>query len=804
VRAARFFGAAARSARFASMRWLVVVCALALPAVAEEHRVAVGPIDGVLARADAAALEDAVRVEARGVDLPVVAGAPASAASAAELGATHAIFGKAVRLEGALAVMLTLVKADGGARLGTERLVGFTLADLQGEAKKKVPRLLRAGLGMAEPAPPAPLSRTAAASVAPATPRPDPLPLPPAAPARTATSVTQPAAVSSAAPAPVATPAPPKPKGPRFVRAPTNVTGANEGSPIVRTIREVVEDVEDVRGLWRKTTLQIVLLDDALFSKALGTKAQKELTRAAVASERARWAAFGLAPPDADPAKILLGVLDEQVAGFYDPDTKTLTVREKPPASAGTASDAFELVIAHEVEHALQDQHFGFPDMAKLPDDDARLARMALYEGDAMATMIAVGARRAGRPVKLALGMAAAAARAMSPAQLAQTAGYSPELLRAPAVVREELALPYVAGLALVAEVHHRGGFELVDKMFERPPASTHHVLHPDAYFAGEQPARVPYPPPPPGMQILATGRMGELGARLALQVCVDEEVARDFARHWAGDAYTIVRGPTDGVSLVWSTAWSGEGAKQFGTLLGMQSPCWQEAAEAYKGKPYAIAAAAEVRIDGVKVALARGLPQQALGSAAAAATRFDGKPAPPAPPLGAVRSDEQDEHARVADGRFVSPRLGIEADVPPGFEADVDQPAAEIVLRKPRPEAQASLLFVPERATPEVVDAFFQTAATAFANEVGGSSLKLRAAQRTTLFGSAAQERAWDVQGTQAVLRATVAPACGGKGYYAVLRAAADEASRAALERFVGSLKKNGADASPACAELQ
>ena len=783
------------------MKWFVVACALALPAFGEEHKVAVGPIEGVLGRADAAAVEEAVRTEARTVDVTVVAGAPASAAAAADLGATHAILAKAVRLEGALAVILTLVKADGATRLGMERLVGYTLADLQGEAKKKVPRLLRTGLGLAEPAPPSP----------PAAPKPAPAAAPrPAvspAPVAPAKRVAAPPSANAAVPAPppaVPAPAPAKPKGPRFVRAATKVSGADEASPIVRTIREVVEDVEDVRGLWRKTTLQIVLLDDALFSKALKAKAQKELTNVAVAAERARWAAFGLAPPDADPAKIMLGVLDEQVAGFYDPDTKTLTVREKPPASAGASADTFELVIAHEVEHALQDQHFGFPDMAKLPDDDARLARMALYEGDAMATMIAVGAHRAGRPVKLALGMASAAARGMSPGQLAQTAGYSPELLQAPAVVREELALPYVAGLGLVAEVHRRGGFELVDKMFARPPTSTHHVLHPDAYLAGEQPVRVPYPPVPVGMQALATGRMGELGARLALQVCVDEDVARDFAQQWAGDAYTIVRGPLDGVSLVWSTAWSGEGAKQFGTLLGMQSPCWQEAAAAHKGKPYAISAAAEVRIDGAKVALARGLPQAALSAAAAAATRFDGKPSPAVPPLGAIRTDDGDERGHVAEGRFVSPRLGIEADVPPGFETDVDQPAAEIVLHKPRPEAKASFLFVPEPVTPEVVDAFFQTTAASFASEVGGSSLKLRAAQRTTLLGTAAQERAWDVQETHAVLRATVVPACGGRGYYAVLRAAADEASRAALEKFVGSLRKNGADDAPACADLQ
>ena len=235
-----------------------------------------------------------------------------------------------------------------------------------------------------------------------------------------------------------------------------------------------------------------------------------------------------------------------------------------------------------------------------------------------------------------------------------------------------------------------------------------------------------------------------------------------------------------------------------------MQSPCWQEAAEANRGKPYAIQAGAEVRVDGTKVALARGLAQGSLGAAAAAAARFEAKPPPAAPPLGHLPEGSQEEHARVVDGRFESPRLGLQADLPPGFDADLEQPSAEIVLRKPRTPARASLVFVPEPVTPEVVEEFFETAPSAFANEVGGSSLKLRGAQRTTLLGGAAQERAWDVQGTRAVLRVTLAPACGGKGYYAVLRAAADDASRAALEKFVGSLRATHPEDSPACAELR
>ena len=137
------------------------------------------------------------------------------------------------------------------------------------------------------------------------------------------------------------------------------------------------------------------ILDGKLFSAAVWAKAKKELTPAVVAAERARWLAFNLAPAAVDPAQALLDVLDEQVAGFYDPFTKQLVVRKDPPASAGAMGpDGLRVILAHEIEHALQDQNFGIPDMAALPDDDVRLARTALYEGDAMAVMTAFGALR--------------------------------------------------------------------------------------------------------------------------------------------------------------------------------------------------------------------------------------------------------------------------------------------------------------------------------------------------------------------------------------------------------------------------
>src|SRR5207244_5455821 len=127
-------------------------------------------------------------------------------------------------------------------------------------------------------------------------------------------------------------------------------------------------------------------------------------------------------------AKIGLEGLGEQVAGFYDQFTKQLIVRREPPASAGAMGpDGLRVVLAHEIEHALQDQNFGIPDMKTLPDDDARLARTALLEGDAMAVMTAYGARHAHKPVKAAIAAGAAMLRAVDLEKLLRISGKSPE-----------------------------------------------------------------------------------------------------------------------------------------------------------------------------------------------------------------------------------------------------------------------------------------------------------------------------------------------------------------------------------------
>ncbi|HZR11200.1 MAG TPA: hypothetical protein VFA79_21600 [Myxococcales bacterium] len=759
------------------MRTFTFVLLLA-GAAAAEKTVVLLPIEaraGALSAADAEGLTEQIRSVAAETLGPrgyqIVAGQGGDAATALEsAGADLALLGRAGRMEGATVIALSAYRPRSGSPASTVRVMGIGPLQLAGEVRAKLPNLLESALGLAPVAAEPTLPRGT-------------LRIPGGSPA------TPPAHVENAPAAPAAT-APPR-------AAPPPPPGED---PLVTMIRETTSEVEQIRGLRRKQNLKVQILDEKLFSKAVREKAQKELTPPVVAAERARWLAFNLAPAAADPAQILLDVLDEQIAGFYDTFTRQLIVRKDPPPSAGgMGSDGLRVILAHEIEHALQDQNFGIPDLAALPDDDVRLARSALYEGDAMAVMTAFAARRAQKPVKSAIASGAAMLRSLDSQTLLRVSGRSPELLHAPPVIREELVVPYAGGFALVAEAYRRGGFPLVDKMFRNPPSSVHQVLHPDAYFAGEAPVAVPLPPPPPGTRVIATGRMGELGTRLALETCVDKEVVKDLVPHWAGDAYTIVEGRKGALSLLWTTAWTGGAASTASNVMKLMQPCWEDPSTSGPNPlGWSIAAAARSGGSEAVVAVARGSIDLAAAVVKQLATRVVTPRS--APPVGNAAPPPSVPPTRIEDGRFVSARLALSGDVPEGYDADSSNPVTELAIKK-NGAGGATLSFVPEALAGESLDAFFQAASAQIAAAQGGH-LTFLGKERRTLAGAPAEERSWEVENAGLQLRIAVAPFCAGKAALTVLRLESGITSHATLEKFLGSIKATGA--SPACAELE
>src|SRR5262249_16384045 len=93
---------------------------------------------------------------------------------------------------------------------------------------------------------------------------------------------------------------------------------------------------------------------------------------------------LGLIAHDANYRQTILDVLTEQIAGFYDPKAKQLYIADWIMPSLQ------KMVMAHEIDHALQDQSF---DLLKLmapnkENTDEQLAHQALVEGDGVGIMM--------------------------------------------------------------------------------------------------------------------------------------------------------------------------------------------------------------------------------------------------------------------------------------------------------------------------------------------------------------------------------------------------------------------------------
>jgi hypothetical protein len=275
---------------------------------------------------------------------------------------------------------------------------------------------------------------------------------------------------------------------------------------------------------------------------------------------------LGLIPARADLRALQSQVLGDQVAGFYDPRTKRLAL-----VSDAGAQDASvgEITLAHELTHALDDQHFGIRDQPSLTDDQST-AYTALVEGDATSVMSRY------------------ATQYMSGSDLLGVlfAGSPEGGQPLPPYIEASLEFPYLEGQRFVqALFRYARGWKLVNYAFRfRPPVSTAQILHPLLYVHDVKPLTVGLRVRPllgaSWRRVLASS-LGEFDTRQLLQRGMDVSRANDVAAVWRGGVYELWRSgplpssecpgpcyPRDVLVAGWRTA-AGRNASLLASALG-------------------------------------------------------------------------------------------------------------------------------------------------------------------------------------------------------------------------------------------
>lgn len=329
---------------------------------------------------------------------------------------------------------------------------------------------------------------------------------------------------------------------------------------------ELQREVAEAGGIPFRSDVPVDFLTRADLSRYLREVLDAEYPEAKAQVDQRTLVAFDLLPPGTDLRALRSRVLEEQIAGFYDerPGRKRLYA----VSSERRLSPANQLILSHELRHALQDQYVDLH--AQLPEavgdfDDRRLAWLSLLEGDATLVMERFLLRRL--------------SGGDTPSLPGLSLPTAPEVPGAPPVVRDQLVLPYLRGLDFARALWQRGGAEAIRSAWARPPESTEQVLHPEKYFDRESPRAVDVSYAPPGGRLLNEGVLGELFTRTLLGD--GEERA---AEGWGGDAYRLwdVGGRT---LLVWHSVWDGpEDAREFEEALRRRFAAAKGAAEGRHG----------------------------------------------------------------------------------------------------------------------------------------------------------------------------------------------------------------------------
>ena len=316
---------------------------------------------------------------------------------------------------------------------------------------------------------------------------------------------------------------------------PKPASAASDSADFIRITDEVMAQMSKILGLAQLEPLKKTLRSrEEIRAYVLKQMDEDKEPEKRYADER-MLEKLGLLPKDFPFDSFLVDLLTEQIAGLYDPKAKEFYI------AAWMDPKEQQVVMAHELTHALQDQHYHIDDWrdAAKPNDDAEAARDAVLEGAATAAMIDYGLRQQGSSLD------AIAGTDVSLSSLLGNLDSSPLLAKAPAFLRDSLEFPYGAGADFCMEVlRKKGGWQQFDSVFQKPPASTQQIMHPDLYFRGVTPIQVTLPDLThnlsKGWKSLDSNVMGEFGLLEFLKEFLDADRASDLAELWTGDRYTI------------------------------------------------------------------------------------------------------------------------------------------------------------------------------------------------------------------------------------------------------------------------
>lgn len=330
---------------------------------------------------------------------------------------------------------------------------------------------------------------------------------------------------------------------------------ASDVAKLLESADEVLQAVVEIRNLEPKETIQKGVQSREEVRKYLTDRIREEYPKEEIEAEERLLERLGLIPEELPLYDFMLELLTEQVAGYYDPYSKTFYIADWIPL------EIQKPVMAHELTHALQDQYFDLKNFLTPVEgnDDRTLARNALIEGEGFIIMLEYTLRDLGRsfddvPDLIEL------SRSQMPLMEAQF----PVFGKAPDYLKETLMFPYTYGGAFLKQVLTDGSWQDVTRIYTDLPQSTEQILHPEKYLDSRD-----HPTELEGIQSselpggqwsrIVDNVLGEFSIYLLLREYVEDEKAVRASKGWDGDRVELWENSTGKTVIILNTIWDTE-----------------------------------------------------------------------------------------------------------------------------------------------------------------------------------------------------------------------------------------------------
>lgn len=330
-----------------------------------------------------------------------------------------------------------------------------------------------------------------------------------------------------------------------------NTQGRGVPPSIAGQMDLIQEQVLSYRGLPLKNDLMRDMMSDAELKDVVVNEFFVDYTEEDAKNDVIELNVLGLLPADFDLHQFYLDLYSEQIAGYYDSETKEMYV------IGGEFKGTERMTYSHEFTHVLQDQNYNLETLLSEEKCDADSeycsAVTALVEGDAVLSeqvwFLANGTDQDRDEI---------------------TAFYdsyqSPVYDSAPEYMKQDFLFPYTQGFDFVYSLFSKGKWKAVDAAYTTLPVSTEQILHPQKYPA-ETPVKLQLQDMAgqlgPGWSEYDHNSMGEWYTYLILSSGYDasfrlaDDVAKKASAGWDGDTYMFLLNDNSSDSaFAWLSTW--------------------------------------------------------------------------------------------------------------------------------------------------------------------------------------------------------------------------------------------------------